>query len=479
MLGHVYKWRLIFAPDADATWIKERMFNNQENKMLTNAPATADNTSIRCILFLAAFSLLYGCAQNAAYRTDYTECAFEQPQDCTQNAIQHHAPGKADEYRLGFVEFDDQGQLRHREQMEAVLNSYYPIAAQDDVLMVLFIHGWHHNAGPGDTNIQEFRKLLQKVARIENADAGKSDHKPRKVLGVYVGWRGESITVPLLNDTTFWERKNTAHNVGLQGVTELLLKLEEIVNVKAGMETENPKPLNSRFVVIGHSFGGAVLFTALQQVMADRFIDSRPNKTWSGDAQGFGDLVVLMNPAFEAMRFATLYDISQQNCRRYFPSQPPRLAILTSKKDYATRFAFPAGRFFSTLFESHTTLERHDCEADGSKDIEIDEGDADRNTVGHFEPYLTHRLVPDSNSLTRGADFNYRDLQTVWSKQRYGNSLPFEGVDLVHLGHTQPLNPYLNIQVDGELISDHNDIWGDRVIGFIRDLIVLSTLPVK
>jgi len=34
-------------------------------------------------------------------------------------------------------------------------------------------------------------------------------------------------------------------------------------------------------------------------------------------------------------------------------------------------------------------------------------------------------------------------------------------------------------QVDGELISDHNDIWGDSVVGFIRDLIVLSTLPVQ
>jgi hypothetical protein len=447
--------------------------------MLTIAYASTGKTSIRLLLLLAAFFLMNGCAQNSAYRTDYTECTYAQPQDCAQNAIQHHAPGQASEYRLGFVEFDDQGQLRQREQMQAVLDSYYQIAAQDDVLLVLFIHGWHHNAGPGDTNIQEFRKLLEKVALSENTGAGAKARKARKVLGVYVGWRGESITVPVLNDVTFWERKNTAHNVGLQGVTELLLKLEEIVNVKAGMETEEPKPLNSRLVVIGHSFGGAVLFTALQQVMADRFIDSRKDKTWSGDAQGFGDLVVLMNPAFEALRYATLYDISQQNCRHYFPSQPPRLAILTSKKDYATRFAFPLGRFFSTLFESHTTLERHDCAADGPKDIDIDEGEADRNTVGHFEPYLTHRLVPDSTAQNRGAEFSYRDLQTAWSKQSYGNSLQFEGVDLVHLGHTQPLNPYLNIQVDGDLISDHNDIWGDSVIGFVRDLIVLSTLPVK
>jgi len=431
------------------------------------------------ILVVVVSLVMGGCAQNAAYRTELAECTFEQPQDCAQNAIQHHAPGQAGEYRLGFVEFDDQGQLRHREQMDAVLNSFYPIAAEDDVLLILFIHGWHHNAAPGDTNIQEFRKLLEKVARVENAGADDKNHKARKVLGVYVGWRGESITVPVLNGATFWERKNTAQNVGLQGVTELLLKLEEIVNVKAGMETDVPKPLNSRLVVIGHSFGGAVLYTALQQVLADRFIDSRKNKTWSADAQGFGDLVVLMNPAFEALRFATLYDISQQGCRRYFPSQLPRLAILTSQKDYATRYAFPLGRFFSTLFESHTTLQRHYCAADGPKELFIDEGEADRNTVGHFEPFLTHSLVPAATKQTRSADFSYRQMQNIWSKQSYGGSLHFEDVDLIHLGHTTPLNPYLNIQVDGELISDHNNIWGDSVISFVRDLIVLSTLPVQ
>lgn len=446
--------------------------------MLINT-TVAGKFSTGFILVFSVFLVLNGCAQNAAYRTDLTECTYSQPEDCAQNAIQQHAPGQASEYRLGFVEFDDQGQLRQREQMDAVLNSYYPIAAEDDVLMVLFIHGWHHNAGPGDTNIQEFRKLLEKVARIENASADKNKYKARKILGVYVGWRGESITVPIVNNITFWDRKNTAQNVGLQGVTELLLKLEEIVNVKAGMETENPKPLNSRLVVIGHSFGGAVLYTALQQVMADRFIDSRRDKTWSGDAQGYGDLVVLMNPAFEALSFATLYDISQQGCRRYFSSQLPRMAILTSEKDYATRYAFPLGRFFSTMFESHTTLKRHDCAADGPNDVEIDEGEADRNTVGHFEPYLTHKLIPAAAKQTRSADFSYRDMQKSWSKQSYGGSFQLGDVDLIHLGHTTPLNPYLNIQVDGELISDHNDIWGDSVVGFLRDMIVLSTLPVQ
>ena len=99
--------------------------------------------------------------------------------------------------------------------------------------------------------------------------------------------------------------------------------------------------------------------------------------------------------------------------------------------------------------------------------------------MGHFEPFLTHSLVPAATKQTRSADFSYRQMQNIWSKQSYGGSLHFEDVDLIHLGHTTPLNPYLNIQVDGELISDHNNIWGDSVISFVRDLIVLSTLPVQ
>ena len=428
--------------------------------------------------------LLGGCAQNSAYRTNYAACTFVKEGDCAKYAIQRYAPGQNNEYSLGFVEYDDQGQLRQREQMQAVLDNYYKIASRNDVLLIVFVHGWHHNASPGDSNIQEFRRLLAKISEIESASKGraskdKAGNAARKVLGLYIGWRGDSITVPYLNGITFWERKSTAHDVGLQGVAEVLLKLEEIVNVKAGLETKVPKPLNSRLVVIGHSFGGAVVYTATQQILADRFVDSRKTKTYSGDAQGFGDLVVLVNPAFEALRFATLYDISQHGCRRYFDTQLPKMAILTSESDYATKYAFPIGRFFSTFFESHVTLKRHDCTEQGAQSVFISEGQADRNTVGHFEPYLTHHLIQAGSAQTRGSDFNYRQLRNTWAKQKASSTISFNGTDLIHLGKTRPLNPYLNIKVDGDLIPDHNDIWGERVISFLRDLIVISTLPIE
>lgn len=434
------------------------------------------NKDLRLFLVTLLSVLVFSaCAQNSAYRTDYQPCVYTQSGDCANHAVQHHAPGRPDEYYLSFIEFDDQGQLWDREQLHTVFNHYQPIAGTHDVLLVAFIHGWHHNADPQDDNIKEFRRLLTKLSQAES-----SGGTGRKVLGVYIGWRGESITIPMINAITFWERKNTAHKVGQQGVTEVLLKLEEIVNVKAGMDAAKSQPLKSRLVTIGHSFGGAVLYTALQQILEDRFIDSRRNKTVTGDANGLGDLVVLMNPAFEALRYATLYDISQDYCRGYFPSQLPKLAILTSETDRATGWAFPVGRFLSTFFETHTILNRHHCTGTGTSHIspiKIAEGEADRHTVGHFEPYLTHRLIPSTTPERRGMSFNYRALQNLWSQQKLSGSFVFDKTELIHLGKTVPNNPYLNIQVDRQLIKDHNNIWQDDIVSFLRDLIMISTTP--
>ena len=432
------------------------------------------------LLVLILIMLLTGCASNQMYRTDYKVCDYQSTGQCASHALQRHAPDNEGNYHLGFVEYDDQGQLRDRAQMNAVLDEYYDIAAKNEVLLITFIHGWQHNASPEDSNIQSFRDLLTRASRYESRGSLQQGRVKRKVLGLYIGWRGESIDVTYLNNISFWDRKNTAHDVGMQGVTEVLLKLEEIVNVKIGTEDDQPPSEQSRLVVIGHSFGGAVLYTALQKVLTDRYINSRRGKTYSGNVEGFGDLVVLMNPAFEAIRFAGLYDLSQQHCRAYFPDQLPRLAILTSEADYATRYAFPAGRFFSTIFESHITLNRHYCSAAGRagiKPLAIDEGKADRNTVGHFKPYITHNLNPSDTASTRTERFKIQDLQTAWANQKHGNTIAFEGSELQSRGRTTALNPYLNIRVDEALIGDHNDIWGDRVVAFLRDLIAISTTP--
>ena len=434
--------------------------------------------TLRILPLIALILILAGCSANELYRHDYNTCVYVKPGDCAANTLQASALDTAGEYHLGFVEYDDQGQLRDRRQMQAVLDEYYKVASEEEVLLVAFVHGWHHSAKPEDQNVARFRDLLTKLSRYEAIGSTQQKRNRRKVLGLYIGWRGDSIDVEYLNALTFWERKNTAHKVGQQGVSEVLLRLEEIVNVRAAMQQQPPPPTHSRLVVIGHSFGGAVVFTSLQNVLADRYLDSRRGKALQGDARGFGDLVLLLNPAFEALRFSTLYDISQQGCRRYFASQVPKLAILTSEADYATKYAFTIGRSLSTLFETHTDLERHYCTDQGSQQRMLAEGEADRTAVGHFEPFQTHRLNAISVQSERKKDFDLLQLKRSWAEQKHAATLDFEGAELIHLGTTRPLNPYLNVKVDKELIGGHNDIWRDPLVGFIRDLIVISTTPV-
>ncbi|MDD1611560.1 MAG: esterase [Methylococcaceae bacterium] len=420
-------------------------------------------TPFRVLLYAAV--LLTGCASNEIYRSIYEPCIVSAGNACELNSQHLYNTGKDDEYTLGFVEIDDQGQIRDRKQMQALLDTLYKTAAEESILLTVLVHGWHHNARPGDPNIESFKDNLAKLSAIESRRSKELGRPARKIAGVYVGWRGESIDVPPFNYLTFWDRKSTAQEIGYLGVSELLVKLEEIANVRNSLLP----PIKSRLVVFGHSFGGAVVYSATSQILASRFVDSMEGKGFTGTAKGFGDLVVLLNPAFEALRYAPFYDLAQARCS-YFPEQVPRLAILTSEADGATGTLFPLGRVISTVFETHHDIERNDCK----RTLKLDEGEADRNTVGHYPPLITHTLTPlDKEKNLRVA--SYGNMKNIWSTQTPGGSTQYGSTVLTHLNKTNPQNPYLNIRVEEEIIADHNDVFNEKVMEFIRLLIELST----
>lgn len=426
----------------------------------------------RKLLLIAAVMLpillMISHAPDEIYRSEYSLCIADASNDCSKHNMQWHNKGKDDEYMLGFIEINDQGQMRDRAQMSAILDHYYTVAAQDSLLITVYVHGWQHNASPDDSNVASFSGYLQKLSLVEADLAKRQNRPPRKIAGVYVGWRGQSVEIPGLNLITFWERKSTALDVGYLGITELFLKLEEISNVRNSWSP----PIKSRLIIMGHSFGGQAVYGATAQILASRFIDSREYKTVQDDAKGFGDLVVLLNPAFEALRYLPLHDLSNSRCS-YFESQRPRLAILTSETDYATKLAFPAGRFMSTMFEAYGTIERTFCSGKHKRELVLNEGDADRTTVGHFDPLISHELTPVlvAESLSIEA---YDNIDNIWGLQAPGATTTYGRTALKHLNRTEPRNPYLNIRVSPELIADHGDIWRDEVQEFIRLLVVLA-----
>jgi pimeloyl-ACP methyl ester carboxylesterase len=442
--------------------------------------ATLAFRSLAALLLISALGL-GACAPHRVYRGELSACSPPDPeQSCGAHSVERFddPANPAGTYTLGFVEFDDQGELWSREQMETVVGAAAEASALQDQLLVVFVHGWKHSAAVGDGNIQTFRDVLKGLSELESGLAKNVGRPRRGVFGVYVGWRGASITFPVIQELTFWDRKNTAHKVGYGGVTELFSRLEQIKRTRDAIEGGRDLS-NTRLVVIGHSFGGAVVYSALSQLLADRFVLTVGPEGQSSDIEGFGDLVVMINPAFEAMRFATPSDMANER-RTYFPTQLPVLAILTSSADQATGTAFPVGRWFSTFWEKHRVVQRPDPVTGATEDI--DQEKANITSVGHFAPYWTHQLTATAPPVEHEAGGmgtareldRYATVSREWEQDKPGNAIDFEGSRLLRSENSVGRNPYLVIRVEGELIPNHNDITDPRIVSFIRQLIQLS-----
>lgn len=430
-------------------------------------------------IFLTLFLfVLNGCAPHKIYRTEHVLCTSTAPDvECKKHTLQKYfdqnVPDEA--YTLGFIEFDDQGQLHQRSQMKAVTDHLNTQIAHNDILIVVFAHGWKHSAAPGDDNIATLRKSLRRLSALESAISGDNpDVSARQVHGIYLGWRGTSVTLPLIKELSFWDRKSTAHKVGFGGVTEVLARLEQVKETRDVMLEGDSR---TRLAVVGHSFGGAVIFSALSQLLMERSIDTYGPTGRVSDARGFGNLVVLINPAFEAERFSALSNAAHER-RTYFSSQLPVLAVLTSESDKATKFAFPIGRWLSTLFEKTRDVERPNAVTQETEII--NQRKANVSAVGHFEPYRTHYLdaAPQSSrdkTLTLEADIQqYYRTSASWENDQPGGRIEFEGSVLERTENSIGRNPYMVIRVNRELIRNHNDLDDPRIANFVRQLILIS-----
>lgn len=464
---------------------------------------------MRWTIALLLVTICTGCAPFIQHRTQYELCINPTPvplPGCETHALQQFSTADGASYLLGFIELDDQGQLWDRKQMHSVMNKLLPESGENDLLMAVFVHGWKHSAAPNDGNIKTFRKVLAGLSEGELHISQKNNRPARKVVGIYIGWRGGSVTVPFAEDLTFWERKNTAQKVGRGGVTEVLSQLESLKRAKDSQQKDKEaserkeendceqknkrvseeKNMRSgtRLVIVGHSFGGAIVYSSLVQILQSRFVQTTGPDGTSSDAEHFGNLVVLINPAVEALQFAPLSDMSTEQ-GYYFEQQLPILAVLTSEADNATRYAFPVGRNMSTLFENDRYIKRTN-RASGREEIEIiHEGQANVTAIGHFYPYQTHKLYPSSEVTQETAALlssseSVRSacaVRRAWEKDHSGSRIPIAGLMLERTATSAGRNPYLVIKVDKRLITGHNNIDGDHIIEFLKQFILMSTLP--
>lgn len=85
--------------------------------------------------------------------------------------------------KLCAIEFDEQDAIWKPTQVHAARSLIRNSARKP--LLVVFIHGWHNNAHPGNGNLQSFNQLLKQLAKRADGDT--------EVMGVFIGWRGLAI----------------------------------------------------------------------------------------------------------------------------------------------------------------------------------------------------------------------------------------------------------------------------------------------
>jgi pimeloyl-ACP methyl ester carboxylesterase len=398
-------------------------------------------------------------------------------------AVRHTGAGS---HGVNYVEIDEQGVLRNRDAAEDALRyAQEPGAGGKPVYVVVFIHGWHHDADADDDNVQAFHRALASVSRW---------HPDRDVRGIYIGWRGKAWSWPWVRYLTFWDRKSTSEEVGRGGLLEFLLRLETAVkNGHDNKAAKGPKQAN-RLVLVGHSFGASVAFNALAHLFLERFLDGvYTTGPASPRFRGYGDLVVLVNPAIEAMRYMPF-----QSALKYYTSEAaplradfsketvPRLVVLSSEGDWATHYAFPIARFFSTVLESHETVSPlHSPGANGG----YSESAMDAATLGNYEPFHSHAALrfdpgadaavgakgrPSKRGLDKCEPLKGAVVRKLLSGEGSGDPLHgrrFPDSQLrLEPKPGLPFTPYLLAAADTAVIADHTAIGQPNLICWINQL---------
>ena len=339
----------------------------------------------RAGLAFSAMVLLAGCSGFAPYRLNLeAECivsaaAPSQTPEACRNAQLEKVPaaGDAPGFEVAYVEFTDQGWLQSREQMSRAITQALPRAGDPrPVQLVVFVHGWKHNAGFDDDNVRNFRiAILPPFAKRAGPDV--------RTLGLYVGWRGNSIDVAGLDNITFYDRKATAEHVARGSIRELFSRIR-VLSVDKSVSV----------VLIGHSFGGLIVFNAIAESLLDELVRAQDGAV----PRRLVDLALVINPAFEASRFEPLFQVAMHAPR--VGADRPLFVSITATNDSATGTAFPVGRAVNSLFDHEGWTDEDQCPGGFTVTGECPaferslrlEKRANTHTMGHMARYVTHDL---------------------------------------------------------------------------------------
>ena len=427
--------------------------------------------ALRYPILLIFALLLSACVQSESWRTGeigdfqqpavneyiYTNYNYQKPEsNCEKSAACSKAlieVFKDEEdnigYELGFIEFSERGNLFDDRRARFVMDRVSKYArSENGLLLVVFIHGWKNNASVDNSNVQSFRAALNNIASNEQHEMVDGRH----IMGLYVGWRGSSVEFPFLDQTTFWERKQVAQQIGRDGVSALFLRLEE-------MDTINDHNL---LVLLGHSFGGAMALSAYGEIILDRV----NSELWQGARlnRPIADAFLLLNPAIEANEILHLKERIVRNQDKWPTIKSPNLMrVVSTAADKATHLAFPIGQTMGV----NLSWNQKQLEREYLKNTELDEyfheSKLDTYTVGNFLPYHTQEL---SYEPEKENPWVFADL--CEGEKRILESTREENVSVMPCSKYDPVQ---FIYTSSSFMSGHSDIFNEQVGTYISTVI--------
>jgi hypothetical protein len=381
---------------------------------------------------------------------------------------------------LRVVEFDDEGWLWQPKIADETVELIKQSAATKNTVVVTFIHGWHHSAQPGDTNLEDFRRTLnlihERITTPQHREFVEKSTTRRagtdlNVIGIYIGWRGSALP-GLLDYGTFWGRKSAAERVGATDFREFLQRLQKAYLTyhpeKHPINAQQQQAAPANFlgmVTIGHSFGAQVLIKAVSSQLESQLVSlsersgylrgSHPTEPngHSVELDGIGDLIILVNPATEASQYQRLHVLGQS--LNYQSTQTPVILTVSAKTDYPRHRLFAFGRVLGELFTGKPR------KSDSTERV------VERQALGVFADHITHELTTTggSDSLTSQDSRQNRDKVAAYDFSR----ATFSGVSLRQKPGAKaiPYQPLIVAEASDDVIKGHNGIFTEPFINFL------------
>lgn len=339
--------------------------------------------------------------------------------------------------------------------------------------IIVYVHGWKH--GPGTADHQRFTEYVEMVAKGPAKYAASNPSiKPARTIGVYIAWPGSTITIPGVEELTYWGRQKAADRITQSGVVAKIIAGIQSVRASVSSASKSGRPSDDQLILIGHSFGARILLTATSQTLINIIEHSHPGQTTQIFSNSAGRyvhryrcmppkaLLILLNPAVEAFTYSAFHNIRRSD-HGFATTQQPLLLVVASENDRATRLAFPIGQAFGLNWHSKELA-----------------------TIGNYEPFRTHSLKKggvcpkraywfdafksdDDLCLLRDAPAprpaGPRDLQRSDEALR-SSSLLGDDRYPSHEG-----NPFLMTRTTSDIIDGHGGIWSPIFQRWMSDFV--------